>query len=223
MTATARTGGHQWVRRVGLIVIVVVLTALPLSGLVHAETWVEAIATVVLAGFAGLQISREDRRERQRENENSRLLSASQAAAAARVGFLAYGLRRQILSWHRFPGQGLRDLPQWAEWASNGFARHFDRAEVRMDAISHLGPSLSTQGAMAVRRAGVLFFAGTGRLNEYATAIGSPSSGVILGRATLDLIELVELLEADLIPSDMIDHERQIDTLRRQQIVAGGT
>lgn len=122
--------------------------------------WVVAVATLAVAWTAWQSLRRERRREERR-----------QEAVDARIGAIAYALRRQIDSWWEVTwpsgtGHELQALRKSRRLAED----HFDTAEERVELMLSQAPRASEQVADAVRRASVLFYRATELINEMAEA-----------------------------------------------------
>ncbi len=145
-----------------------------------------------------------ERREAERKRDQER-----EWAVDARVGAVAYAVGRQVRSWldeapdemkatvevvdawvkavKQLGGQEVGEvagvthgmLEVTVDWASRRSGGHFDRAEERMLQLVAAAPEASVPVAKAVRRALVLFFEATGRMNRQAAlraARGQPSA-----------------------------------------------
>ncbi len=164
----------------------------------NAADW----ATVAVAALALVQLLREFMRAHD-----------ERAAAKARVAFIAYGLRGQLLAWLTPDGSGKPALGRWARQVGTELKSHFDAAEARVDKMSALAPKLWWwRRRFAVQRVTILFFSGTKTLSEYVATVAADPIGTafMTAIAARDLRELLGVLDARLIPSSMLVQERAI-------------
>src|SRR5437867_12758162 len=117
----------------------------------------EAAATIVLAGFAAVQIWREGSRTAERAR-----------TADARISTNAFLLRRQLRSWLGIEPPRDRGLEEWLRDARTlqTFGTELDIAERRIVESLATAGDASPAVAVRLREAFVLFLAGTNRLNE---------------------------------------------------------
>jgi len=174
-------------------------------------TVVEAIAVVVATGLAAYSIWKQRRDDEQRRAVEQQRAQEHRAAVDARISALAYALRRQLRSWvdeapdeviaivaivdawtaaakalgsdepGEVPGvtHGMLEIA-WT-WASDR-SRHFNTAEARELELMGAAPEASRMVAAAIRRAYVLFYRATGRLNRQVAVRG--------GRGGLSVVEI---------------------------------
>src|SRR5712692_1351237 len=135
----------------------------------------EAFAAIIALVLQGL-----DKRSRRR-------------AIDARISAEAYALRRQLRSW--IVGPPLTALVGAIGWATRTQA-HFDRAEARFAELVRNIPEASADVAEAVRRAYVLFYTATQRVNEEVAVGGSPTGVATLNTAYAELEQGAQELDA---------------------------
>jgi hypothetical protein len=110
---------------------------------------VQAVATVVLAGFAFVEIRRYGADQKSRER-----------AADAKVSAEAFALRRQLRSW--LASENRKEFFTWAQEVTP----HMDRAEVRLNNMAGEAANGSANVQEMLREATARFYRGTNTLNE---------------------------------------------------------
>lgn len=205
-----------------LIAIALVYALIANASRDHVATAVEACATVALALFAIVQIVIEGRRAAERQDARAREIESAFAATEQRVSFLAYDLRRKILSWHRSDRKPITDVFVWALAERAKLTFYFEPAERRIDEISQLTPRLRPVNRAAATRAIVLFLMVTNRINKYVAANANLDSVLDGVGTTTDLGELIEILEEQLILDEFKSAEIGIDARSAAQLEALG-
>lgn len=142
----------------GAILVVGILT--------RPESWAplaEAAATVLLAGFAGVQLWL----DHVRKNEE-RLAAGVEARAIAVL------LRRQMFSWSA-PGIAGQHLREWTGRATRRgmLGQHMDRAEARMTKLAVLAGSLGSNQRMAIDALFQSFLSATATIVEEGDAFSA--------------------------------------------------
>lgn len=136
----------------------------------NIEAWTTSVATGALALVAGIALWRENKRVAERSK-----------AADARIGALAFPLRRQILSWVNGPwGDTDGTRRSWAKHIT----MHVSPAEQRIERMLEAAASAAAAAAETTRLAAKLFYGGTRYINELLVAPSDqgdfdPKSGTV--------------------------------------------
>lgn len=169
---------------------------------------IEAAATVVVAGFAAIQLRREWARQRQLER-----------AAAARISALGFKLRRQVLAW---VGGSDDDFDEWISDAKNNgtFLAELQRAEGYATAMMDLIGDAPKSVGFGVRSTYVHLLEGIRRVQWYARQVAPFSSERIWeivdtrGHAEDDFRDVARILKEQVIEMLLLNEEASLARLR---------
>jgi len=114
---------------------------------------VVAVATVTLSWFAGVQLSREKKRDEERRR-----------AAETRISALAYALRRELRAMRGHEDLKDRRMETWGKAATRGL----NITERRLQNLMALAADASASIAQALREAYVGYYAAANRVNYFA-------------------------------------------------------
>lgn len=176
-----------------------------------ASTIGSALATIVVAWFAFLQLQRERRQAKQRET-----------AAVAQISASAYTLRRRLKTW--LGSNEENDFESWIRAANNAetFGPHLQNGLTNASEMMALLADAPPRVADGVRKAYIYYGEGTRRLLEYATQSRPDSAGLfdwmrLRSDAAKDLSHCVEVLEQDVIEPQLLNTEGILKRTRDQE------
>ena len=173
----------------------------------------ESVAAIAVAGFALVQLRKEFNRDEERRR-----------TAEARISTSAFLLRRQLRSWLGIHPPRDEALDAWLKMArENGSLKdELDIAERRFAELTELAAEASREIANNVRRAYVLFLAGTNRINEFVST-PEPRDGEFFDWQRLktdaekDFKECLKTLEAAPISTDLLSADFDLEKLREAE------
>ncbi len=174
------------------------------------QSWVTAAATVVLAGFAALQIFRDSSARKQRRR-----------AVVSQINGTAFLLRRQLRSWLGIEPHREKGVSEWVDLAPKveGSKAELDTAESRMEEIARLAPEVGGRISERVSAAYVLFLAATNRL----ATTPEPPGGEVFDWLQLtedgekDLRECLAALEDGPISQSLLDAHTELQERRERE------